>query len=364
MVSADAGRAGRAGKRRARKRRGGDAQRRIDAKYVGRARSLFNMIREPVDIYDDKAELAAMDRGKRGRPYEYTHSLMAAISSIRDSPNLDFRGCEGLLPEVEGPEYTTIFRRVSAQDASIREGLSGVECSDAAISLVPDGTGLTPATRSEYVRVVHKLKRGFPGLTIMINRETLEIVSFRLTDDSVGEPTVFEDLPHDALANQGVDPDRRRAEVLAQKNSPDKTYRKIALMAGGGYDSREIFSACRKLGIETSIRVRVDSNARADGVDRAGGGAVLDQLGGGAGATPAGLAALDESEREANRRKWKERVRYGTRWLVGIVISAFKRTYGDAVAARKMEDIRQEIRPKICTYNRMLRIGREAAARA
>ena len=358
-MSAGADKAGRAGKKR-----GGDAQRRIDAKYVGRARSLFNMIRGLVDIYDDKAELAAMNHGKRGRPYEYTHSLMAAISGIRDSLGLDFRGCEGLLPEGEGPDYSTIFRRINAQDASIAESLSDIECSDAAISLVPDGTGLTPATRSEYVRVVHRLRRGFLRLTIMINKETLEIVSFRLTDDSVGEPAVFEDLLHDALANLGVDADRRRAEVLAQKNSPRKTYRRITLMADGGYDSREIFSACRKLGITASIRVRVDANARSDGVDRARSEAVLDQLGGGPGATAAGLAALNDSEREANRRKWKERVRYGTRWLVEIVISAFKRTYGDAVAARKTGNIRQEIRLKIRTYNRMLRIGREAAARA
>lgn len=322
------------------------------------------MIRGPVDIYDDKAEVAAMNCKKRGRPCEYTHSLMAAVSSMRDSPNPDFRGCEGLLPEGEGPECTTIFRRINAQDAHTRESLSGVECGDVAISLAPDGTGLTPAARSGYVRVAHGPRRGFLRLTTMINKETLEIVAFRLTDDSVGEPAVFGDLPHDALANTGVDPDRRRAEVLAQKNSPRKTYRGIALMAGGGYDSGEIFSACGKLGIKTGMRVRADADARADGVDRAGSGAVLDQLGGGPGATPAGLAAPDESEREANRKKWKERVRYGTRRLVEIVISAFKRTCGDAVAARKMGNIRQEIRLKICTYSRMLRIGREAAARA
>ena len=343
---------------------GGPTSRQIDAKYVERARSVFEMIAGLVDIYDDGAELAAMNRGKRGRPYRYTHSLIAAISQIRDKMSLDFRSCEGMLPKGRGPAYTTIFRRVSAQDASIRESLSDVSCGDVAISLVPDGTGITPATRSEYVRVVHKLRRGFLRLTIMINKETLEIVAFRLTDDSVGESSVFEALLHDALENMGVDPDRRRAEVKAQRGRPDKTYPGISLMADGGYDTREIFSACKKLGIATSIRVRKDANARADGVDRARSEAVLDQLGGGPGATPAKLAAMGEAEREANRRRWKERVRYGTRWLVEIVISAFKRTYGDAAAARKMGNIRQEIRLKICTYNRMLRIGREAAMRA
>ena len=361
-MSTDADKTGKVRKlKAAEKKAGRPTSRQIDAKYVGRARHVFRLIDGLIDIYDDGAELAAMNRAKRGRPYAYTHSRMAAISEIRAKMGLDFRSCEGMLPAGTSPTYTTIFRRINGMDASVRKSLSDVECGDVAISLVPDGTGLTPAVRSEYVRVVHKLRRGFLRLTIMINKETLEIVAFRLTDDSVGEPAVFEDLLHDALANLGVDPDRRRAEVLAQHNSQDKTYRNIALTADGGYDSREIFSACRKLGITTSIRVRKNANARADGVDRARSEAVLDQLGGGAGATPAGLAALDETEREANRRKWKKRVRYGTRWLVEIVISSFKRTYGDAATAKKMGNVRQEIRLKICTYNRMLRIGREAA---
>ena len=357
-----AGRDGRAKKKK--KNAGGPTSRQIDAKYVGRARSVFGMIGGLIDIYDDEAELAAMNRGKRGSPYRYTHSLIAAISRIRARLSLDFRSCEGMLPEGRGPAYTTIFRRVNAQDESIREGLSDVACGDVAICLVPDGTGVTPAARSEYVRVVHRLRRGFLRLTIMISRETLEIVAFELTKETVGEPTVFESLLENALRNMGMDPEERRRMVRSQKNRGRKAYRTLTLTADGGYDSREIFSACKKLGITPNIRVRKNANCKAGGADRARTEAVLDQLGGGAGATPAGLAALNESEREANRRKWKMRVRYGTRWLVEIVISAFKRTYGDAVMAKKMENMRQEIRLKICTYNMMLRIGREAATRA
>lgn len=365
-MSAGAGRAGRAGKRKkdAERKAGALTPRQIDAKYVERARSVFGMIDGLIDIYNDEAELAAMNRGKRGSPYRYTHSLMAAISRIRARLLLDFRSCEGMLPEGRGPAYTTIFRRINAQDESIREGLSDVACGDVAIGLVPDGTGLAPAARSEYVRVVHRLRRGFLRLTIMISKETLEIVAFELTEDTVGEPTVFESLLENALKNIGVDPEERRRMVRNQRNRRHKSYRTLALTADGGYDSREVFSACKKLGIRADIRIRKNANCKAGGADRARTEAVLDQLGGGPDATPAGLAALDESGREANRRKWKIRVRYGTRWLVEIVISAFKRTYGDAVMARKMENIRREIRLKICTYNRMLRIGREAAMRA
>ena len=266
-----AGRDGRATKKKKKKKKsaGGPTSRQIDAKYVGRARSVFGMIDGLIDIYDDEAELAAMNRGKRGSPYRYTHSLIAAISRIRARLSLDFRSCEGMLPEGRGPAYTTIFRRVNAQDESIREGLSDVACGDVAICLVPDGTGVTPAARSEYVRVVHRLRRGFLRLTIMISRETLEIVAFELTKETVGEPTVFESLLENALRNMGMDPEERRRMVRSQKNRRRKAYRTLTLTADGGYDSREIFSACKKLGITPNIRIRKNANCKAGGADRA-----------------------------------------------------------------------------------------------
>ena len=276
-----------------------------DAMCVGRARSIFMMISQLACAYHNEAELAAMNHGKRGRPYKYTHSLIVAISGIRDWLRLDFRSCEGLMPEDEGPRYTTIFKRINEQCAS--------------------------------VRVMHRLRRGFLMLTIMINKKILEIVVFRLTDDTVGEPTVFGDLLNDALVNMGVNSRMRRRVVEEQRDRPDKTYQKITPMADGGYDTREIFSVCKKLCIETGIRVRRGANAHACGVDRARNEAVLDQFGGGKDTTPAQLAAMDEWERKSNRRKWMERVGCGTRWLVDIVISAFKRTYSDAVCQKDGE---------------------------
>ena len=350
---------------------GGDSKterlssRQTDAKYVGREEHIFELLRGLADIYNDHGEVAAMNHKKRGRPFKYPHSLIAAVAVLRDRLGLSFRGCEGMckafLAGKDAPDFTTLCRRINGMDVSIAESLGeDVTCEDVELEMIPDGTGLTPSARGEYVRVVHKLKRGFVRLTIMINRETLEIISFEVTSDSVGETTIFEDLLKNALINVGIDPEERRAAVLAQKNNPVKTYRRLSLKADGMYDKREIFSACEKLDITPVIRVRKDANARADGVDRARSKAVLEQLGGGA--TPAELASLGEREREENRKKWKTRVRYGMRWLVEIVISALKRTYGDFVTARDF--IRQEIKRKIHDYNTMLKVGREAAMAA
>ena len=49
-----------------------------------------------------------------------------------------------MVPVGDGPQYTTIFRRINAQDASIHDSLSDIRYEDIAIDLVPDGTGLMP----------------------------------------------------------------------------------------------------------------------------------------------------------------------------------------------------------------------------
>lgn len=367
-MSAGAGRksgGGREKKKSARRRARQQSWNKVNARYVERARQLFKLVKSLAGIYRDGRELADMNYKKRGAPYRYTNSFVAAVSRIRDVLGLDFRACEGMADVFapgNGPEFTTIFRRINAQDAPIRDSLSDVTCGNISIDLVPDGTGLTPAARSEYVRVVHRLNRGFLRFTIMINRETLEIVAFELTDDSVGEPAVFKSLLENALANVGIDPGERRRAVLEQRGLGRKTYAAVSIMADGGYDSREVFSECKKLDIRASIRIRKNANCKAGGVDRARTEAVLDQLADGPDVTPAEFAATDEKRREENRKEWKKRVKYGMRWLVEIVISSFKRTYGGSVMAKKMEYIRQEIRLKIRTYNAMLRIGREAFA--
>jgi len=137
----------------------------------------------------------------------------------------------------------------------------------------------------------------------------------------------------------------------------------VAMRADGGFDSREIFRLCRRLGITPYIRIDHNATTRSRGVSRDRSVAALDQLGGGI-TDPVEFARLTKDERESNRREWKIRVRYGERWLSEIVISSFKRLFGDAVAARRWDNIAQEINLKVNIYNRMLRVQRETVAMA
>ena len=116
------------------------------------------------------------------------------------------------------------------------------------------------------------------------------------------------------------------------------------MRADGGYDSREVFSHCKKRGMRTNIRVRINSNCRADGVDRARSEAVLDQLGGGC--TAARLAKMGRDERKKHQKEWKKRVGYNRRRIVEIIISAFKRPLGEALRAVKPEYIMMKWPPR------------------
>ena len=66
---------------------------------------------------------------------------------------------------------------------------------------------------------------------------------------------------------------------------------------------------------------------------------------------------MTDDEREQNRSGKK--AKYNLRWFVEIVISA-KAKYGDSVMCKKLESIQQEIKTRVCTYNEMLQVGKEA----
>ena len=98
-------------------------------------------------------------------------------------------------------------------------------------------------------------------------------------------------------------------------------------------------------------------------MDRARPRRVLEQLGGGI-TNPREFAALDEKQREENRKEWKKTVGYGERWNVEIVFSAFKRIFSNSVSAVKMKNIIHEVELKIAVYNRLLYMAREAILKA
>ena len=124
---------------------------------------------------------------------------------------------------------------------------------------------------------------------------------------------------------------------------------------------RRVFALLVALDIIPIIRVRINSIADdaddADSESRARALAVLQQIGGRGNCTNKELNRMAKKERLANQQDWKERVEYGLRWIVEIVISAFKRVFGESIRALTPGTTNIEIATKIAAYNENLDIG-------
>ena len=115
-----------------------------------------------------------------------------------------------------------------------------------------------------------------------------------------------------------------------------------------------------RLEIIPIIKVRINANTRAGGVDRARALAVLEQLGGKGGCINRELNRMRKDERLANQKDWKKKVRAGLRWMVEIVISAFERIFGEFVRTLTPLTTCIEIATKVAAYNHSLDICDEA----
>ncbi len=363
-----------------------------DARYLAVGRMIY-----PKKNPDHDDELKRANKKKNGHPYRYAESTILALATMRAFCGLSYRILEGFATEALGTEYVPSFsqiqKRMKTVKVSIKDDLITAQGKKSALHLAPDGTGLSPSKRSEYIRYRHKVQHGFIRFVIVVDTDTREILSFSVTDERIGEAPQFEELTCTALENCGIDvadrinqaeksnedqsacqkaDDPEHPIADSQKDEDDmQEYQslnnelldelKIVVRADGGFDSRKIFALCKKLKIKPCIRIKHNANTRSDGVSRDRTLAAIDQLGGGV-SDPKKFAHLTKEEREANRKVWKKRVQYGKRWIVEIVISSIKRLFGDSVSAVTWENIIQEINLKVHIYNKMLQVQRRAIA--
>ena len=318
--------------------------------------------------------------------------------------------CQGMaklaLGEEDAPDPVTLWRKIRAMGIRQEGSITTVRNGNDVPCLIPDATGLTPVTRSDWIHHKHRKARGFIKLSVMINQETREILALLAADERKGDPSQFKDLVDGSLEALGLDPESLRAGILAKGAAKSRgtdaaavgsrVERSAAEGAGatgtagsaerygmlpfcparhaGGqfvielradaeYYTRQIFECCKGLGIVPLIRIKKNGNSRAGGMGGTRGLAAQDQLCGND-PGPKRLAALDECGRVQNQKDWKRRVGYGRRWLVEIVFSSLKRMFGSSVNAVKMENIVQEIAIRINTCNRLLVVAWEVIAGA
>ena len=328
---------------------------RNDARYIERGKMMHLTLPDHTG-----EELDQMNDCKNGHPYAYADNIIMAISGIRTHMRASLRCAEGMaiaaLGEENAPDHVTLWRRIKDLKLSLDDRTVTIRSKNSTLQLIIDGTGLSPSAKGDYIRYKYKIKSksGFVRFSVMIEQDTLRVLGFTVTDEKTGDSPQFEPLIRQALRSKGIDPDQRREQVRKEGAKPSEMV-KIVIKADAGYDCRKNFKTCKKYNIKDIIKMRRNAKYRAGGISRDRGIAALDQLGGEA-TSIAKFNNMDVEERAENQDKWKKRVKYGPRWQVEIFFSAFKRLFGNSVAAKTMDNIIREIALKIDLYNRFVDI--------
>ena len=265
-------------------------------------------------------ELKQMNKGKRGKPFEYPEGFVRFLAPIRVFFHLPYRQEEGfvealakLLPELKVvPDYSTIYRRVSAFVPEFEQSLGNLG-DEVVIALDSSGIKVTP--KDGWVRAQGKRRRkGYLKIHLAVDVKTKQILALEVTDDRVADSDRFEPLVEGA---------RRVANV-------------VKVLGDGAYDSKEAFDYLEAKGITPGIRPRRSSSGKARGC------------------WPRMRAVRDFLKGE---KRWSRRVGYGKRRMVESAFSIFKRTFGEFASAKKFSNMVLEMKLKAFTYNLLLSLS-------
>jgi len=109
-----------------------------------------------------------------------------------------------------------------------------------------------------------------------------------------------------------------------------------ATYADGAYDSKENFNYLDSEGIEPIIKIRSNASTKARG-------------------SPARAKRVREVK-EIGYERWKDKYKYGKRWIAEKFFSGVKRIFGESVRATSIEGMFQEVRMKFLFYNMLINL--------
>ena len=329
-------------------------------------------------------EVGHANEGKVGAPYRYSESLLMLAAAFKVAMGAPYRQLEGMVGKMVGesqtPSFSQLYKRINRLDVDTDQtGVVTVSDRKHSKILAADATGLKRHNRGEWMRAKWKVRRGFVKMHVLVDTETMKILALSVTDDSVGDSTMFSSLlgQHvDAIRKEGgpdgAPPRPNGAGPPPSESSGDPRYRNLLasgaslleprpsgsgdedtpdlLFCDAAYSSRDNVAACARAGITPGIMHTINVTGRGKGSGDAWGLSVRYQLGGRPDAKR--LDLMSREEKRENQVYWKARTGYSQRWVVEGVFSMFKRMFGEHVTALKWENILQEIRLKVALYNR------------
>ena len=158
------------------------------------------------------------------------------------------------------------------------------------------------------------MRKGWIKVHVAVDVKTKEVVSIEITDESVGDGKMLSSLVEKAEKNKGIRPNKA--------------------IADGSYDSRKNFNYLNSNGIEPVIKTRKDASTRARG-------------------SPS-RAKMVRERKESGYEGWRDKYKYGKRWMDETTFSRAKREYGEYVSAVRWENMVKEIKFQYAMLNVML----------
>ena len=119
-------------------------------------------------------------------------------AALRSALGVRYRQLEGRVGGMIGasntPVFSQLYKRISRLDADISRDPGGVvTVSDKRGSriLALDASGLKQHNRGEWMRAKWRVRRGFVKMHVLVDTETKRILALKVTDDSVGDSSMF-----------------------------------------------------------------------------------------------------------------------------------------------------------------------------
>nr|WP_121011984.1 IS5 family transposase [Hydrogenivirga caldilitoris] len=247
---------------------------------------------------------------KRERPYTYPWQLIWVLLFIKFALRLPYRQTEGLTRELFGslglkvPNFRTLHYRFTTSNFNLSDFPDPEELPDDFV-IILDSTGVKVTNRGEWLRKKHgkKTRKGWIKLHVALDLKRKKVVAMKVTDERV----------HDSQkAKELIEKSKKKAEGKGKRVSK--------VIADAGYDTHEFFRYLGEEGIEPAVLVRKGAKIKGNPVrDR-----VIRQI-------------------RKGKKKWKEAVGYGKRWLIESFFSTFKRWFGEYVVSKRFDNMRKEL---------------------
>lgn len=271
-----------------------------------------------VDSWDN--ELAKMNKGKRGKPYEYPKSMIEFQALLVEK--FSTRGAEGITRQLQKHnlllrcnDHATIHRRVLELDLNfeIPKGQS--------LYIGHDGSGMKLTNSGEYFRNTY--------MSGQAKRAHLMITATK--DDILDVEAVVYEKGMQSETNTAI---IHTKKIIKKGGKVKKVY------DDGGYDTKKYFNFLEEKKIEAAIRVRMDGCINANGSMRRG----------------------REKKRffELGYKEWAKEKSYGDRWVMTEGhFSGIKRGFGENARSKRVRNILIEHKRKVWIYDRIRKYGRK-----